>query len=41
MEVGGEGESEIIHLSLHCHHQDDFCINLRPRAMRAILMSVS
>ena len=23
MEVGGEG---IIHLSLHCHHQNDFCI---------------
>ena len=26
MEVGGEGEREIIYLSLHCHHQNDFCI---------------
>ena len=25
MEVGG-GEREIIYLSLHCHHQNDFCI---------------
>ena len=25
MEVGGEG---VIHLSLHCHHQDDFCTKL-------------
>ena len=24
MEVGGE--REIIYLSLHCHHQNDFCI---------------
>ena len=26
MEVGGEGE--IIHLSLHRHHQNDFCIKV-------------
>ena len=26
MEVGGRGEREIIYLSLHCHHQNDFCI---------------
>ena len=25
MEVG---EREIIHLSLHCHHQNDFCIKI-------------
>ena len=25
MEVGGEG---VIHLSLHCHHQNDFCNKL-------------
>ena len=25
MEVGGR---EIIYLSLHCHHQDDFCIKM-------------
>ena len=30
---GGEGgmeggEGEIIYLSLHCHHQNDFCINV-------------
>ena len=25
MEVGGE---EIIYLSLHCHHQNDFCIKV-------------
>ena len=25
MEVGGE---EIIYLSLHCHHQNDFCIKM-------------
>ena len=25
MEVGGGGR-EIIYLSLHCHHQNDFCI---------------
>ena len=25
MEVG---ESEIIYLSLHCHHQNDFCIKM-------------
>ena len=23
---GGGGGSEIIYLSLHCHHQNDFCI---------------
>ena len=23
---GGGGEQEIIYLSLHCHHQNDFCI---------------
>ena len=22
----GVGEGEIIYLSLHCHHQNDFCI---------------
>ena len=22
------GEREIIYLSLHCHHQNDFCINV-------------
>ena len=27
MEVGREGE-EIIHLSLHCHHQNDSCIKM-------------
>ena len=32
-EGGGEGvcrwgESEIIYLSLHCHHQNDFCIKM-------------
>ena len=26
MEVGGERES--IYLSLHCHHQNDFCIKM-------------
>ena len=28
MGYGGEGreEREIIYLSLHCHHQNDFCI---------------
>ena len=30
------GEREIIYLSLHCHHQNDFCIKMA--AMRAILM---
>ena len=25
MEVG---EKEIIYLSIHCHHQNDFCINM-------------
>ena len=37
MEVGGGGGGrEIIYLSLHCHHQDDFCIKVE--AMRAISM---
>ena len=27
MEVG-RGEKEIIYLSLHCHHQNDFCIKM-------------
>ena len=27
--MGGEGgESEIIYLSLHCHHKNDFCIKV-------------
>ena len=26
MKVGGE--REIIYLSLHCHHQNDFCIKM-------------
>ena len=26
MEVGGEGD--YIYLSLHCHHQNDFCIKV-------------
>ena len=25
---GGGGGREIIHLSLHCHHQNDFCIKM-------------
>ena len=25
---GGGGESEIIYLSLHCHHWNDFCIKV-------------
>ena len=25
---GGGGEREIINLSLHCHHQNDFCIKV-------------
>ena len=25
---GGRGEREIIQLSLHCHHQNDFCIKV-------------
>ena len=25
---GGGGEREIIFLSLHCHHQNDFCIKM-------------
>ena len=42
-EKGGKGvwrwrKREIIYLSLHCHHQNDFCIKLRWAAMRAILM---
>ena len=29
MEVGGEGDYKpIINLSLHCHHQNDFCIKM-------------
>ena len=28
MEVGGRGGEEIIHLSLHCHHQNDSCITV-------------
>ena len=28
MEVGVWGEREIIYLSLHCHHQNDFCIKM-------------
>ena len=27
-EYGGGGEREIIYLSLHCHHQNDFCIKM-------------
>ena len=42
MEVG-EREMEIIYLSLHCHHQNDFCIKVGNGAMRlrAILMSMT
>ena len=25
---GGGGKREIIHLSLHCHHQNDSCIKM-------------
>ena len=25
---GGGGKGGIIYLSLHCHHQNDFCINV-------------
>ena len=25
---GGGGEREITYLSLHCHHQHDFCIKM-------------
>ena len=25
---GGWGEREIMYLSLHCHHQSDFCIKV-------------
>ena len=28
MEVGGKGGEEITCLSLHCHHQNDFCIKV-------------
>ena len=28
MRVWKWGEREIIYLSLHCHHQNDFCIKL-------------
>ena len=24
----GRGEMEIIYISLHCHHQNDFCIKM-------------
>ena len=27
MEVGEEGE-RLLYLSLHCHHQNDFCIKM-------------
>ena len=26
--LGGGGGREIIYLSLHCHHQNDFCIKV-------------
>ena len=26
--MAGEGGREILYLSLHCHHQNDFCINM-------------
>ena len=28
MEVGGAGEGDYIYLSLHRHHQNDFCIKV-------------
>ena len=28
MEVGGEGDYIYIYISLHCHHQNDFCIKM-------------
>ena len=28
MGVGGGGERETMYLSLHCHHQNDFCIKM-------------
>ena len=28
VEEGGGGKREIIYLSLHCHHQNDFCIKM-------------
>ena len=28
MEEGGGRERDIIYLSLHCHHQNDFCIKV-------------
>ena len=28
MEVGGEGDYILIRISLHCHHQNDFCIKM-------------
>ena len=28
MEVGGEGDYILIRISLHCHHQNDFCITV-------------
>ena len=27
-EWGGGGEKEIVYLSLHCHHQNDSCIEI-------------
>ena len=37
MPVYGGGGREIIYLSLHCHHQNDSCIEMGT-AMRAILV---
>ena len=28
MEVEGEGDFIYIYISLHCHHQNDFCIKM-------------
>ena len=28
MEVAGGGGGEIIYISVHCHHQNDFCIKM-------------
>ena len=28
MAVGGGGEKEIVYLSLHCNHQNEFCIKV-------------
>ena len=35
--VWRQGERETIYLSLHCHHQNDFCIKVGA-AVRAILL---